>query len=576
MSKVLFKVIRWKNLLSTGNTFTEVTFDSHATTLIIGTNGVGKSSILDAISFVLYGKPFRKINKGQLVNSINNKNLVVEIEFEIGKRKYKIIRGIKPNIFEIILDGNLINQDASLRDYQEQLEKNILKMNHKSFSQVVVLGTSTYIPFMELTTANRRSVIEDLLDIEIFTVMNSLLKDKIYYMKDTRRKLDTELKQIVLNIRLSAKHIKDIESINTNRTSDIQDKIAASAIAIGKHRTDIAKLSENIDHLSVQLEIKDSVMSKSNQFKTIKTQLNTKKKRLSKEVSFYNQHDDCPECGQNIDDAFKDNILESHMTIIDETEAAIGQVGTRLEDIQTKIQELSAIQKEMSSLNAHLISDTSEIRNHEKNITTLKNELEDNAKQDIASEKAELADLKTKQHSLETQLSAHATDMNTTKHASFLLKDGGIKTRIIKQYIPIMNKLINQYLAALDFYCQFDLDENFNETIKSRHRDDFSYHSFSEGEKMRINISLLFAWRAIAKLRNSVSTNLLLMDEVLDASLDQQGTEDFLNILHRLIADTNVFIISHKTDHIISKFDRVLKVTKHKNFSSIEDELVDS
>ncbi len=563
-----FRVVRWKNFLSTGNVFTEVKLDKSKSTLIVGQNGAGKSTILDAISFALYNKPFRKINKPQLINSINNKDAVVEIEFTVGRDEYKVIRGIKPNMFEIYKNGAMFNQDSANRDYQEFLEKTILKLNHRSFSQVVVLGSSTYVPFMQLPAHQRREVIEDLLDIQIFTSMNNILKEKVASNKaevtDTKYASDLCYEKIVMEQ-------KYLDSVRKDK--DI--RIEANKAKIKEIASTIVELRESLqgyqqDYLNLELDISDEteVLQKANELSDNRVRLWDRMFLLEKEIKFFHDNENCPTCKQGIAHDFKESAItnknDTLVSIKRELEVIDGdqtQVTARLDDIKHNRQGMIKINEQIKVI---LTQIDSEKRNY-KMLETENASL--SVEQDTTESTATLLALKEELAEIQAKREVLSKRNAVLSAASALLKDGGIKTKIIRQYIPIMNKLINKYLAAMDFFVHFELDEQFNEKIKSRFRDEFSYNSFSEGEKMRINLAVLFTWRAIAKMRNSATTNLLIMDEVFDSSLDGVGTDEFLKILNNLTADNNTFIISHKGDALYDKFHSIIKFEKHGNFS---------
>ena len=568
---IYFKTIRYKNFLSTGNSFTEVELNKNNTTLIVGENGAGKSTILDALSFALYNKPFRKVNKPQLLNSINKKDLIVELEFEIGPSMYKIIRGLKPNIFEMYSNNKLLSQDAASRDYQDVLEKQILKLNHKSFCQVVVLGSASFVPFMQLTAASRREVIEDLLDIQIFSTMNSLLKEKINTNNSTIMEVEYQYDLTSEKIKMQHEHIIALQKNNEEQIEKYRQELKQITDRIDAEKIQVDDTEQQILALSQQVEDQEQVNSKQNKLQVLEGQLNDKLSKLEKEINFFNSHDNCPTCKQGIDDTFKCETVSTKQNQFQETTDGIDQIRKEIQKIQKRIAEIASVLSQISTSNIQKIT-------HLNNITGLVQQCKKIAK-DISELQTKSDDfiinddrMKELELLIDQQVEQKSDllkDKEAYTIASVILKDNGIKARIIKQYIPVINKLINKYLSAMDFFVQFELDENFDETIKSRFRDEFSYASFSEGEKMRINLAILFTWRAIAKLRNSASTNLLIMDEVLDGSLDSNGTDEFLKILNNLTQDTNTFIISHKVDQLVDKFSNVIKFAKIKNFSQV-------
>ena len=566
---IVFKKIRWMNFLSTGNAWTEVELGRNKSTLIVGDNGAGKSTILDALSFGLYNKPFRKISKPQLMNSINKKKLCVEVEFQINTNQYRIIRGIRPNIFEVYQNGTLLNQDAAVRDYQESLEKQILKLNHKSFCQVVVLGSATFTPFMQLPAMHRREVIEDLLDIQIFSTMNALLKDKVQSNKDDLNNAEYQYDLTEEKIKMENKHTDDLISGVEENISKKKSQISDTETRILNIQSNISTLVNSIENLTEEISDKKKVESKLNKINSLESQLEDKIRKIKKEIKFFEEYDNCPTCQQEIDHKFKCETVDKRSGQVNETEDALNQLGSEYEKANQRLNEISKVVDEITALNSQVTGHNATVQTLNENIKGLNIEIQqlEDQQNSLKSKNNDLKALEEELQILEVSKEELSNQRDVLGMASVILKDGGIKTRIIKQYVPIINKLINKYLAAMDFFVSFELDENFNEKIKSRFRDDFSYASFSEGEKMRIDLALLFAWRAIAKIKNSISTNLLILDEVFDSSLDSAGTEEFMKILNNLTSDVNVFIISHKGDQLFDKFHSVIKFEKHKNFS---------
>ena len=564
-----FKSVRWKNLLSTGSSFTEILLDRNINTLVVGENGAGKSSVLDALCFVLYGKPFRKIKKDQLLNSINGRELIVEIEFEIYNKQYKIIRGIKPTIFEIYQNDVLLDQDAASRDYQEYLEKNILRMNMKSFTQIVILGSSSFVPFMQLPAGIRREVIEDLLDIRIFSTMSVLLKDRVSSNKDDILTNKNEIQNSVDILELHEKQkkknsekINEIIIISNQRISELQ-------FNINRANKEIAIVQSDIDNLLIDIADESKVINRISKIESLENDLESTKTKAKKTIKFYEEHDNCPTCTQTIDALIKSRKIEERQSALDKISDALIVLGKELSETQNRYQEISKINRDIkdkqyritNALSASVLTDQREISILQKQIS------------DTTTDKETETDIEI--HQIENRLSELRLIKEQLLHkkelyelAGIILRDGGIKSRIIKQYIPIMNSLINKYLASMDFFVKFQLNESFEETILSRHRDDFTYDSFSEGEKMRIDLALLFTWRTIARMKNSANTNLLILDEVFDASLDANGCEEFLKLIHSL-ENANVFVISHKGDILQDKFRSTIKFEKHKNFSRI-------
>ena len=568
---IFFKKIRWRNFLSTGNSFTEINLNTNNTTLIVGENGAGKSTLLDALSFALYNKPFRKVNKNQLLNSINKKDLVVEIEFDIGSSMYKIVRGIKPNIFEVYQNNKMISQDAANRDYQEVLERQILKLNHKSFCQVVVLGSASFVPFMELAAASRREVIEDLLDIQIFSTMNSLLKEKISVNNSQLMEIEYQYDLTSEKIKMQQEHIDLMQKNNEQQIVKLKADIKDYMEKIELEKNEIERLDSEIVSLKDGIEDQEQVNKKQKTLQRLEVQLADKITKLQADIEFFTTHDSCPTCRQDIDTQFKCETVDAKQVQIQDTQDGIEKLKEEIQTIHARIQSIADISSQISTLNIEKITHSNFISGYVQQCKKAAKDIEELNKK---TEEFVLNDDKMKELEtlIEEQIETKSTlqkDKDALGIASIILKDNGIKSRIIKQYVPVINKLINKYLAAMDFFVNFELNENFNETIKSRFRDEFSYASFSEGEKMRINLAILFTWRAVAKLRNSASTNLLIMDEVLDGSLDSNGTDEFLKIIGNLTQDTNTFIISHKVDQMVDKFSNVIKFEKHKNFSRI-------
>jgi DNA repair exonuclease SbcCD ATPase subunit len=537
--------------------------------LIIGENGAGKSTILDALSFVLFGKPFRKINKPQLLNTITQKNLVVEVEFSIGSNQYKIVRGIKPNVFEVYINNNLASQSAEMKDYQEFLERNILKVNHKSFCQVVILGSATYQPFMQLSPGQRRDIIEDLLDLQIFTTMNSLLKDKVLINTDKLNSTVNDKKIVESKIAMAKEHLLELQNNNDQLVKDKQDRIEETNKTVEDLSNEYWQYENKRKELVESIQDEDSISKKVKQLEKLKHQIEAKKAVLENDVKFFEKHENCPTCTQAISSEFREKTVHSKTNEIENIESGLDQLVDQYEQTNSRLNDIMNMHTEINNQRM-------EIHRIKTKITSLieyRDSLEDeikNIKKNIKSgEDSKISDYEKDLRELELKYNECVEERNVLSAAGVLLKDGGIKSKIIKQYIPVINKLINKYLSAMEFMCQFELNEEFNETIKSRFRDVFSYPSFSEGEKMRINLAILFTWRAVAKLRNSINTNLLIMDEVFDSSLDANGTEEFLKIIKSLTSDTNTFIISHKGDQLYEKFEKTLKFEKHKNFSRL-------
>jgi len=566
---IIFEKVRWKNFLSTGNQFTEIDLNRNETTLIIGENGAGKSTVLDALCFALFGKPFRTISKSQLVNTVNAMETVVEIEFSIASRKYKVIRSIKPNKFEIWQNDKMLNQEANNRDYQKILEQQILKLNYRSFTQVVILGSSTFVPFMQLKAKFRREVVEDLLDIKIFSTMNILLKQRL---KD----LVVELQEVEYNYKLSNEKITMqeayIEDIKNNADIIIKEKQTnydSNSIELGKKINDKKSLEENQKGLFESVTDQINVESKDVKLKDLRSTLVEKQKEKDKMIAFFEKHDDCPVCTQDIPKDFKSEMINTKEKEKKEIVSGLTKMEEELDKTQSRLNEIKKITDNIQDNSIQIAQLNTSIKELEKYQERLSNEISELEKSIVNnSDEEKLKVLKEEFDDIEKNRKDLKEEKIYKEASRAMLQDTGIKTKIIKQYLPIMNQLINKYLASMEFYVNFSLDENFDETIKSRFRDNFNYASFSEGEKMRIDLALLFTWRAIAKMKNSTNTNLLVLDEIFDSSLDSAGTDEFLKILNTLEGE-NVFVISHKQDVLVDKFKHTLKFEKNKNFSKM-------
>jgi len=567
---IVFRKLRFKNFLSTGNFFTEIQFDKSPNTLIVGSNGAGKSTMLDALCFALFNKAFRNITKPQLVNSINEKECVVEIEFDAHNKSYKIVRGIKPNTFEIYCNGELINQDAAIRDYQEYLEKFILKLNYKSFTQIVILGSASFVPFMQLSATDRRAIIEDLLDIGIFSTMNGLLKDKVAMNKEelTNNKYDVEVS--TQNYALQEKHINQLKQNNEDKVKEYEAEILSNNDTLQSLHGKIGTIQEEIDILQGQVSSKPQLEAKLKEISKIESKVETNLSKFRKDIGFFEQNDHCPTCRQTITLEVKEKEIESLQGKVTECEHGLSQIEAKLLDEQNKLNAMIEVQKQIQALNIQIATNNTTINETNKYIGKLQRQIEmlQNTKQNLDEETKKLDDVKETLLKLEAKRKELIDEKTYYDAASILLKDTGIKTKIVRQYLPVINKLVNKYLASMDFFVNFNLDESFKETIKSRHRDEFSYASFSEGEKQRIDMALMLTWRAVAKLKNSANTNLLILDEVFDSSLDANGTEYLMNLLH-LLEDVNLFVISHKGDILQDKFRSIVKFEKVNNFSRI-------
>lgn len=567
--RITFKKIKYKNILSTGNTFTTINFDDKPTTLVSGTNGAGKSTLLDAVVYGLYDRPFRKVNKVQLINTINAKELLIELYFSAGGKNYMIRRGMRPAVFEIWQDGAMINQDAAKKDYQEFLEQSILGINYRSFNQIVVLGSATYIPFMELNAGQRRIIIEDLLDIQVFSTMGILAKNT---MNDNRDEINENAYQIELNdskIESAKENNDEIRKIKTIEVNKIKEKMGAEIDAVENKQTLIDAQDDIIKVLYDDISDKADEKQKFAEATEKRSELERDRITFEKELSFYEHNDDCPTCKQGIAHDFKSEQISEKNQLKQDIEKGLIETAGVIKEHQTRLNSISKIEDQIQSVNFKISEYRAEIKMSKNALTSMKKEL-DSAQREV--EEVDTSKLEKLEKALEkkqkerTELLEEREILNVVRT---ILQDGGIKARIISQYIPVMNKLINKYLAAFDLFVDFQLDENFNEVIKSRFRDKFSYASFSEGEKLRITLAIMLTWRSVAKLRNSVSTNLLILDETLDGALDSVGIESLIETLHSLNADDNVFVISHRGDQFAEKFDTSITFTKVKNFSEI-------
>lgn len=566
---IYFKKIRWKNLLSTGNVFTEIDLAANPTMLFVGTNGAGKSTILDALTFGLFGKPFRNINKPQLLNSITQKQMVVEIEFNIGTIEYKIIRGIKPSIFEVYQNGKMLNQSAETKDYQEILENQIIRVNYKSFSQVVILGSATFKPFMQLSSSEKRELIEELLDLQIFTTMNSLLKDKSNSVNERINKNTNEIEITKSKIQITEEHMFEMQN-NTGeiieekkkRISELEDE---GLVVYNELKDFDGKISE----LEKSTEGAESINERLNKLSRLRHKIEAKLAIINDDIKFFNDHQNCPTCKQEIDQAFRDKTIELKAQDIRDIENGLQTLSEQYEKQKSDLDKALEVANNIQKLQLDRIRCQSTMKSIKQNILQLREDIEKLKEVKSIEKDEKLNNYKKEIEELGVKYNELIEERNVLGTIGVLLKDNGIKSKIIKQYIPIVNKLINKYLSSMDFFVSFELDENFKETIKSRHRDDFKYDSFSEGEKQKIDLALLFTWRAIAKLRNSINTNLLIMDEVFDSSLDQNSTEYLMNIIREIAKDNNIIIISHK-EHMNEKFTNIVKFVKNKNFSSIQ------
>ena len=565
---ITFKKIKYKNFLSTGNSWTEIDFQEHNTNLIIGTNGAGKSSMLDALTFVLFNKPFRKINKPQLINTTNERECLVEIEFSVNSRDYLVRRGIKPNVFDIEVNGNPLHKEADDRANQRILEENILKVNYKSFTQIVILGSSTFVPFMQLTTANRREVIEDLLDIRIFSAMNNLIKDKIRVMKEQSKSLDLKKENVKDKIEMQENFINELEERGNANINANNKKITTLDKEIVAYMKENSSLEESIFGYIKEQKSVTGAGDKLVKLNNLRGKLSQKVSTITKEHKFFTENTECPTCGQNIEEEFRLNRISDAQNTAKELKDGYEELEKTIKFEQERERQFNSLSKEITKLNNDISKNNTRISGCQRQIRDLESEVQRITEQ-VANRNTEhekLAEFKVILQNTIDSLSEKRTEMLNYDFAYSLLKDDGVKTKIIKKYLPFINQQVNRYLQMMDFYINFNLDGEFNETVKSPIHEDFSYSSFSEGEKMRIDLALLFTWREVARVKNSVNTNLLIMDEVFDSSLDGFGTEEFLKIIRYVIKGANIFVISHKSD-LHDKFDNVIKFDKIKGFS---------
>jgi DNA repair exonuclease SbcCD ATPase subunit len=567
---ILFEKIRWKNFLSTGNQFTEVDFLKHSTNLIIGTNGAGKSTILDALTFSLFGKSFRKINKPQLINSVNEKDCVVEVEFSISGVSWKVERGIKPAIFKVWRDDNLLDQASAAADQQKWLEQNVLKMNYKSFTQIVILGSSTFVPFMQLTSTNRRDVIEDLLDIRIFSSMNSVIKDKIRLAREDIKVLELKKESLGDKVRMQENFIEELESRGKENVKQKENKIQELLVEENNLMNSNSVIEEDVFKLNKEVECVTGATSKLRKLGDLKGKISNKVSTITKEHKFFTENTVCPTCDQDIEETFRINRINDAQNKAKELQSGYKELEEAIKEEEERERQFTILSKEITSLTHGISQNNTKIAGCQRQVRDLESEIQritDNlANRNTENEK--LAIFKDNLKTTYEELSQRKETINYYDFSYSLLKDGGVKTKIIKKYLPLINQQVNKYLQLMDFYINFSLDEEFSETVQSPIHEDFSYASFSEGEKMRIDLALLFTWREVARMKNSVNTNLLIMDEVFDSSLDGFGTEEFLKIIKFVIKDANIFVISHK-ESLHDKFDNVTKFDKIKGFSRI-------
>ena len=563
-----FETIRWKNFLSTGNHFTEMELTKNQTTLIIGQNGAGKSTVLDALCFSLFGKPFRKINKPQLLNSVNEKDCVVEVEFSIGSTKWKIIRGMKPNIFEIWRDDNKLDQSAAMADQQKWLEQNVIKMNYKAFTQIVILGSSTFVPFMQLSAKDRREVIEDLLDIRIFSSMNNVLKEKIRQLKDDIRVYDLKKESLSDKVKMQENFIDELENRAKQNISDKETKIGQLLVEENDWMGSNEEKNKELDDLQKKIENFSGASKKLRKLGDLKGKISNKVSTITKEHKFFTENTVCPTCNQDIEESFRINRITDAQNKAKELQSGYKELEEAIKEEEERERHFTTVSKEITSLTHGISKNNTLISSCQRQIRDLESEIQRITDQ-LANRNTEHEKLTTFKDTLKTTYDELTKLKDTVNYYDFsysLLKDGGVKAKIIKKYLPLINQQVNRYLQMMDFYINFSLDEEFNETVQSPIHDNFSYASFSEGEKMRIDLALLFTWREVARMKNSVNTNLLIMDEVFDSSLDGFGTEEFLKIISYVVKDANIFVISHK-ESLHDRFQDVIKFEKEKGFS---------
>ena len=568
---IVFESVKWKNFLSTGNTPIEIKLNVSPSTLIIGENGSGKSTVLDALTFGLFGKPFRRIKKDQLVNSVNGRGCEVEVNFRIGRKKFLIQRGIKPTKFSIYTDGKLINQDASSKDYQRHLENNILKLNHRSFTQVVILGSSSFVPFMQLTAAARREVVEEILDIKVFSLMNAILKQRVKNNKERSRDITYQNELLEHKIELQEKQIQDAKEKGKISLTALQKKIKNNQKEIENLKKETNELVKMIDEYETNILPKFKKLSSDReQMKEIVFKINQKSFNAEKEIKFFKENDNCPTCEQHIDEEFKEKAIEQRTDKMVINACSIVKVDEQLKEMDARMTLYESIEKDVRNNEVEAAKTTTSLKAVQAFNEQLSEQIDGitTADTQIESDKMQLQEYREDAKSIKKEKEKIGDEANYLNLAKHLLQDSGIKTKIIKKYLPIMNKLVNSYLNQLEFQVKFELDEQFNEKIKSRYRDEFAYANFSEGEKMRIDLALLFTWRQIAKMKNSTNTNLLILDEIFDSSLDVNGTDEFLKILNTL-SNENIFLISHKSDLNVDKFDNLIRFEKVQNFTKV-------